>query len=208
MIAKFLRSCQKLRRRLTSVQGDPHRGHGQTEIPYCKAGLWPTSAIFLGHPTGNFQRADLQTGLSTGHSPTPHVNSEADPAQRTFIMTQTQISYDNCLKIKNWVVPAVIFMWVIVRHWSKCRYRNGLFSWASVWNSLLRRVGASLQLLSSHRASVWCSIVYLNYKSHLSCGLFSFPTDFKEGSLSKSTVRYLNSVRNALCEFKSHYLAQ
>lgn len=92
------------------VQGNPHRGSGQTGIPDCKAGLGATSAISLGHPTGNFQRADLQMDLSTGHSPIPHINSEADPAQRTFTMTQPQIPCDNCLKIKNWVIPAVIFM--------------------------------------------------------------------------------------------------
>lgn len=37
------------------VQGNPHRGSGQTGIPDCKAGLGATSAISLGHPTGNFQ---------------------------------------------------------------------------------------------------------------------------------------------------------
>lgn len=159
-IAKLLKWCQKHRRRLIYLCKVIHTGVLLKLRPlYCKSGLGATSAISLGHPTGNYQRADLQMGLSTGHSPIPCVNSEADPAQRIFTMTQPQISYDNCLKIKNWVIPAVIFMWVTVMHWGKCHYRSGLFSWASVWNSLLRRVSTSLQLLSSsHKASVWCNI--------------------------------------------------
>lgn len=55
-------------------------------------------------------------GLSTGRSPTPHVISEADPAERAFSVTQLQMSYDNCLKIRNWVIPVVIFMCAIVTH--------------------------------------------------------------------------------------------
>jgi len=77
---------------------------------YCKLVcelLVPCHLVFL---LGVSQELIRKMGLSTGHSPIPHLSSEADPAERTFTVTQTQMSYDNCLKNRNWVIPAVIFM--------------------------------------------------------------------------------------------------
>lgn len=110
----------------TPVQGDSHEvvtGARQLERSshsrdlFRQAGSWAVDTISPARPTGSLQGTDLQTGLSTGRSPTPQVSSEADPAGRTFTVSQPPGSYGDCFKIRNWVLSAVIFMWAIVMHW-------------------------------------------------------------------------------------------
>lgn len=99
-----------------SVEVNSRGGHNLTEVSRKQQTLTRSASGLRAIGTisccsdGNFTESDLQMGLSTGYSPTLHISSEADPNEKTFTVTQHQMSRVSYLKIRNWVIPAVIFI--------------------------------------------------------------------------------------------------
>lgn len=78
-----------------SVEVNSHGGHNLAEairkqqiLTWSASGLWAIGDISSCCSDGNFTESDLQMGLSTGHSPTLYISSEADPNEKTFTVTQ------------------------------------------------------------------------------------------------------------------------